>query len=117
MSNKAFILALYFVALFISVKNYYTQGGSGMPYPTSITAPTYLYAVLGLTSDFTGGLSTVLAAGLTLGLYYRTHNGNSPLPVKTAPGSTSSKTGVNVKVHNTPKGTNVKAPVKPGTNS
>lgn len=74
MSNKALILSLYFVALFIVLKNYYNQpGNSGMPYPTVITGPTYLYAVLGLVSDFTGGLATVLAAGLTLGLFYRTH--------------------------------------------
>jgi hypothetical protein len=83
---KAFILSLYFVALFIIVKNYYDKGGAGMPYPTTITAPSYLYGVLGITSDFTGGLSTVLAAGLTLALFYRTHQGQPPLPkVDTSP--------------------------------
>lgn len=78
-----------------------------MPYPTTITAPSYLYAVLGLTSDFTGGLSTVLAAGLTLGLFYRTHSGNNPLPVKTAPGSKGNKTGAKNQQATT-------APAKPG---
>jgi len=89
-SNKAFILALYFVALFIIVRNYY-KTGSGMPYPTYVTAPSYLYAVLGLTSDFTGGLSTVLAAGLTLGLFYATQKGTLPIhklpKTATTPGS------------------------------
>lgn len=95
MSNKALILSMYFVALFIIVKNYYNKGGSGMPYPTTITAPSYLYAVLGLTADFTGGLSTVLAVGLTLGLFYRTHTGSDPLipgTVKTTPKNTKTKT-------------------------
>lgn len=108
MNNKAFILSLYFVALFIILKNYYNQGNSGMPYPTTITAPSYLYAVLALTSDFTGGLSTVLAAGLTMGLFYRTHNGNNPLPTKTGPGSTSKKTG-------TKTGTATQPPPKSGS--
>lgn len=106
MNNKAFILSLYFVALFIILKNYYKHN-SGMPYPTTITAPSYLYAVLGLTADFTGGLSTVLAAGLTLGLFYRTHGGNDPLPLKTAPGSKSKKTGSKT-------GSQTKPPAKTG---
>jgi hypothetical protein len=104
MNNKAFILALYFVALFIVVKNYYNKGGEGMPYPTYVTAPSYLYGVLGLTADFTGGLSTVLAAGLTLGLFYRTHTGSDPL----IPGT------VKVTAAKTKKPA-VKTPVKPGT--
>lgn len=79
-----------------------------MPYPTTITAPTYLYGVLGLTADFTGGLSTVLAAGLTLGLFYRTHSGNNPLPLKTSPGSKSGKTGTKSQQTTT-------APAKTGT--
>lgn len=92
MNNKAFIVALYFVALFIVVKSYYAKGNKGMPNPTYITAPSYLYGVLGITSDFTGGLSTVLAAGLTLGLFYRTHKGSDPIPfVKTNPGSSRTK--------------------------
>jgi hypothetical protein len=80
MNNKAFILAMYLVALFIILKNYYRKNKGGMPYPTVVVAPSYLYGVLSVTADFTGGLSTVLAAGLTLGLFYRTHQGNDPLP-------------------------------------
>lgn len=106
MNPKAFILSMYLVALFIILKNYYDKGNSGMPYPSTITAPSYLYGVLALTSDFTGGLSTVLSAGLTLGLFYRTHmTGNDPIAVKTGP---QNKTG-----------TKKQAPpqaVKPGAN-
>lgn len=110
MSNKAFILAMYFVALFIILKNYYNKGNSGVPYPTTITAPSYLYAVLGLTADFTGGLSTVLAAGLTLGLFYRTHmQGVDPIKIQTGPGSTAT-----IKPHS--QKAQVPKPVKPGTN-
>ena len=110
MSNKAFILAMYLVALFIILKNYYNKGNSGMPYPTTITAPSYLYAVLGLTADFTGGVSTVLAAGLTLGLFYRTHmQGADPITIKTGPG-----TSAKIKPHSQ-KG-QVPQAVKPGTN-
>lgn len=88
MSNKALILSMYFVALFIVLRNYYTkQGNTGMPRPDVITGPSYLYAVLGLTADFTGGFTTVLAVGLTLGLYYRVHQGGSSSIVKTNPGS------------------------------
>lgn len=79
---------MYLVALFLVLKNYYNQGNSGMPYPSTITAPSYLYGVLALTADFTEGLSGVLAAGLTLGLFYRTHmQGTKPLPIQDQPGS------------------------------
>lgn len=110
MSNKAFILSMYLVALFIILKNYYNKGGTGMPYPTAITAPSYLYAVLGLTSDFTGGISTVLSAGLTLGLFYRTHmRGVDPIKIKTGP--TTSAT-----IHPHSQKAQVPQPTKPGTN-
>lgn len=102
MNNKSIILGLYLVAIFIILKNWYNQGNSGMPYPTTIAAPSYLYAVLGLTADFTGSFGTVLAAGLTLGLYYATHTGKTII-----------KTGVqNVKPTEKP----VKSPTHPGVN-
>jgi hypothetical protein len=111
MSNKAFILSMYLVALFIILKNYYNKGNSGMPYPTTITAPSYLYGVLALTSDFTEGLSGVLAAGLTLALFYRTHmTGNDPISIKTGPGNAPAK----ITPHNQPG--KVPQATKPGTN-
>ena len=112
MSNKAFILAMYLVALFIILKNNYHQSGkAGMPYPTLITAPSYLYAVLGLTADFTGGLSAVLAAGLTLGLFYKTHQGaDLSTVIQTGPSGTTATI--------TPKSVPYTIPsaTKPGTN-
>jgi len=101
---------MYLVALFIVLKNYYNKGNSGMPYPTTITAPSYLYAVLGLTADFTGGVSTVLAAGLTLGLFYRTHmKGADPITIKTGPGTSAT-------IHPHSQKAKVPQASKPGTN-
>lgn len=71
MSSKALILFMYLVAVYLVIHRWYKNGGQGMPYPTTITAPSYLYGALALTSDFTGGLTTVLAVGLTFGLYQR----------------------------------------------
>lgn len=111
MNRKAFILAMYFAALFIVIKHWYKQpGNSGMPYPTTITAPSYLYGILALTDDFTGGLSTVLAAGLTLGLFYRTQKGKDPIIIQTGPSGTTAK----IQPKNVPY--KVAAPTKPGTN-
>lgn len=77
MNNKALILGMYLVALFIILRHWYKDpNNSGMPYPTTITAPSYLYAVLGLTSDAIGGLGTVLAVGLTVGLYWAVQKNN-----------------------------------------
>lgn len=73
MNRKAFIVSLYFVALFIVLRAQYKHGQKGIPEPGSIAGPSYLYGVLALTSDFLQDLPTVLAAGLTVGLYYATH--------------------------------------------
>jgi len=73
MSHKGLIMMLYGVALTIILSRYYKAGNSGLPKPDQITAPSYLYGVLALTGSFLGALPTVLAAGLTLGLYYYTH--------------------------------------------
>lgn len=80
MSSKAFIIFLYGVALSIIVKRWYGNGNTGLPSPDVITAPSYLYGVLALTSDFLEGLPVVLAAGLTAGLYYATHNASKAVP-------------------------------------
>lgn len=88
MNNKSFILAMYLVAQFLVLRNYYKKGHSGIPYPTTITAPAYLYAALGIASGFLEGIPVVLSAGLTLGLYYRTHSGKDPIVIQTGPHST-----------------------------
>lgn len=82
MNRKAFILSLYFVALFIVIRAWYKNGGKGIPDPGTIAGPSYLYGVLALTSDFLQDLPTVLAAGLTVGLYYATHGQKKKAPGK-----------------------------------
>jgi hypothetical protein len=42
-----------------------------MPTPRTLSAPTYLYGILSLVSDFTGGFTVPLAAGLTVGLIWQ----------------------------------------------
>jgi hypothetical protein len=80
---------MYLVAVYIILRHWYNQpGNSGMPYPTTITAPSYLYAVLGIASGVVGDLATVLAVGLTVGLYWRTHKGNPPIRIQTGPSGT-----------------------------
>jgi hypothetical protein len=70
MNRKAFIMSLYIVAQVIVLKRWYAAGNTGMPKPSLITGPCYLYGVLAITSDFLQGLPIVLAAGFTVGLYF-----------------------------------------------
>ena len=77
MKNKPVILVMYGVALYFILRKYYTNGNTGLPVPTVLSAPTYLYGVGLLASDFLGGVPTVIMAGLTLGLIYQTQNGSS----------------------------------------
>ena len=86
MSSKAFIIFLYGVALTITIKRWHNNGNTGLPTPDVIVAPSYLYGVLALTSDFLEGLPVVLAAGLTVGLYYATHNASKAVPAGKASG-------------------------------
>jgi hypothetical protein len=65
---------MYLVAIYLVVSHWYKNGGRGMPYPTTISAPSYLYGTLALVGDATGGLTTVLAVGLTFGLYQSLKN-------------------------------------------
>jgi hypothetical protein len=81
-----------------------------MPYPTTITAPSYLYAVLGIASGVVGDLATVLAVGLTLGLFYRTQKKKDPLVIQTGPSGTKAKIRPKSVPYQTP------APSKPGAN-
>lgn len=96
---------MYGVALSIILKRWYDAGNSGLPKPDVIVAPSYLYGVLALTSDFLEGLPVVLAAGLTAGLYYAVH------PSKAVPAG--KPTGVSrpprTPVTGTPKTTTAKA--------
>lgn len=78
MNRKAFIIALYVAALFLILRRRYQNGGTGIPEPKYIVAPSYLYGILALTSDFLEGLPIVLAAGFTTGLYFKITNLGTP---------------------------------------
>jgi len=72
--KKPVILFLYGVALYFVLRTYYKQNNTGLPNPVVIRNPTYLYGILAIASDFTGGLTIPLAAGMTLALIWQTNN-------------------------------------------
>lgn len=81
--KKALVLVLYGVALYFILKKYYENpANTGLPNPTVLTAPTYLYGILALTSDFLEGLPIVLAGALTVALIWQA-NGQSVTPNQT----------------------------------
>ena len=72
--KKGIILVLYGVALYFVLKRFYSnKGNTGLPEPSVIAAPTYLYAILALVADFTGGFTIPLAAGMTVALIWQTN--------------------------------------------
>lgn len=71
--KNSLILFLYGVALFFVLRTYYNEGNSGMPTPTVLAAPTYLYGILSIVSGFTGALTVPIAAGLTVSLIWQTN--------------------------------------------
>lgn len=73
---------LYGVALYFVLKAYYAEGNSGLPNPRALMAPTYLYGILALSSDFLEGFPIVLAAGLTVALIWQTQNKTQMQPKK-----------------------------------
>jgi hypothetical protein len=68
--QKSLILFLFIVAVYTSLMN---EKVTGMPNPRKIAPAVYLYGSLALASDFLGGLPVVIAAMLTVGLWWRTH--------------------------------------------
>lgn len=68
---------MYGVALFFILQKYYANGNSGLPSPTVLTAPTYLYGILALSSDFLDNFPIVLAAGLTVALIWQAQSANT----------------------------------------
>ena len=76
--KKAFILFAYAIALYIVLSKWYAEGNSGIPNPRAFSGATYIYAILGLVSDFTGAFTVPLAAGATLALYWQTKNTKKP---------------------------------------
>lgn len=93
--KKAAILGMYGVALYFILSAYYKKGNTGMPKPSVLASPTYLYGILALTSDFLEGFPIVIAAGLTVALIWQaqgTSESNSK-PASTFP-SGSGRTGL-----------------------
>lgn len=81
---------MYGVALFFILQKYYKNGNSGLPSPTALTAPTYLYGILALSSDFLDNFPIVLAAGLTVALIWQAQSSPTATPTgKTTPAKTS----------------------------
>lgn len=81
--KKPVMLALFAVSLYLVLSKFYKQGGQGLPVPTVITGPVYLYALLLLAADFIpGGVAVALAAGSTLLLYYNRNPKKKPLTKK-----------------------------------
>lgn len=62
---------LYGVALYFVLQSYYREGNTGLPNPRVLMAPTYLYGILTLASDFLEGFPVVLAGGLTVALIWQ----------------------------------------------
>lgn len=99
--KKSIILLLYGVALFFILRRYY-KTNSGLPTPTVLAAPTYLYGIGLLVSDFGGGVPVVIMAGLTLGLIWRTQaeaptakNQTGAPPTPTTPANKAAKANEN----------------------
>lgn len=80
---------MYGVALYFVLRKYYQNGNSGLPIPSVLVAPTYLYAILALTAEFTGGFTIVLGAGLTMALIWQAQGSKG-----TASAPAGSPTGV-----------------------
>jgi hypothetical protein len=73
MKHKSVIVMMWGIAGFIILSRWYKAGNTGLPNPQLIAAPSYLYGVLALASEFLEGLPVVLSLGVTTGLYFATH--------------------------------------------
>jgi hypothetical protein len=116
--KKAAILFMYGTVLFFVLRRYYAQGNSGLPTPTVLAAPTYLYGIAAITADFAGGLPVVVAAGLTVALIWQIQgqatNQKPAVPAGTKAAASNAGTPAN------PSGKNQSVPVtgnvySPGT--
>ena len=82
--KKAVILSLYGVAVYFILRKWYSEGNTGLPNPGTLTAPTYLYAILALSSDFLESFPVVLAGALTVALIWQVQ-GTQPTKTTTKP--------------------------------
>lgn len=68
--NKSVILFAYGTALYLILRKAYQEGHTGIPEPSLLAAPTYLYGILALAENFVGGIATFMAISLTFGLMW-----------------------------------------------
>jgi hypothetical protein len=68
--NKAVILFAYGTALYLILRKAYQEGHTGIPEPSLLAPPTYLYGILALAESFVGGIATFMAISLTFGLMW-----------------------------------------------
>lgn len=68
--NKAVVLFAYGTAVYFILRKAYQEGHTGIPEPSLLAPPTYLYGMLALSSDFLGSLPVVIAVALTFSLMW-----------------------------------------------
>jgi hypothetical protein len=68
--NKAVVLFAYGTAVFFILRKAYQEGHTGIPEPSLLAPPTYLYGILALSADFLGTFPVVIAVALTFGLMW-----------------------------------------------
>ncbi len=121
--KKAAILLMYGTVLFFVLRRYYAQGNTGLPVPTVLAAPTYLYGIAAITADFAGGFPVVVAAGLTVAFIWQIQGqktANQPVnpgskPAAANAGSPSNPSGKNQSVPVTGNTYSPGTPIDPNT--
>ena len=68
--NKAVVLFAYGTAVYFILRKAYQEGHTGIPEPSLLAPPTYLYGILALAADFAGGFPVFIAVALTFGLMW-----------------------------------------------
>jgi len=68
--NKAVVLFAYGTAVYFILRKAYQEGHTGIPEPSLLAPPTYLYGILALSADFLGALPVVIAVALTFALIW-----------------------------------------------
>lgn len=68
--NKAVVLMAYGTAVYFILRKAYQEGHTGIPEPSLLAPPTYLYGILALSADFLGTLPVVIAVALTFSLMW-----------------------------------------------
>ncbi len=90
--KKGLILMLYVVALTVVLKRYY-KTESGLPKPSTIAGPTYLYGILALSADFLDNFPVIIASALTVALIWNTQTKPTTVATKSVNPQTKTATG------------------------